>query len=1531
MDKNDRKIRLKKIGRRVALGLLLTPVALFLLLAALLYVPGVQNLLRRQAVQVASEATGLQVEVGRISLRFPLKLVVSDVMVLQPADSLSVSSPDTLLKVSRLNVHVQAWPLVRGRVEVDNISLERAVVHSGSLIPGIRLEGTLGLFSLQSHGVNLTKETATVNYVGLSDTHLQVILADTTAASPDTAATVPLRWKARLQQLRLENVSVDLSMPLDTLRLRAHIGQAELQDAYADLGKQAYGWRHFRLDAPSLAYDAALGRPKKGLDPSHLSLRNVAVQVDSAAYCGRDIRADIRQFSLDERSGLSVASLTGQLLSDSLRIRIPSLRLLTGHSSIDLSAQTYWQLVEKPTDGHLSLRLDARVGKQDILLLADSLPEAFARSFPSHPLVVKAGTEGNLTQMQISRFSIDLPGAFSLNGGGELWQVTDSLQRSAQMDFEMQTYDLSFLTELAGLAPDSTVIIPDSMRLTTRMALQGQACSAALRLQQQQGFLAATASYHLDTEAYQADLSIDSLDVSHFLPKDSLYGVALQVSARGRGLDVKSPATYADVRATLNQLQYGNLHFTGISLDGGLRSSMASVHLESDNPLLKMRTDASYHLNKPYTDARLDMDVAMIDLHRLGLLPDPLPHPVALTVKAETRRRKVQLEAMMGDVIFDFRARTSLEGLMAQGNHFVEELMRQVEEKQLTHAALRKLMPNMRMRLKGGHENPAADFLAGQGISYNDFKLNFNSTPKRGLNGRASLHGLCIDSLQLDTLFFAAHQDTTRLRLQSGVINGRDNPQIAFRSQLTGEVRNEDADLLLNYTDGEGRTGILFGLNARPILPIGRNRDEQGGGILLHLIPDKPVIAFRSFDFQEGKNRIYLHNNMRVYADVDMDSEEGMCFKMQSDSKDTLSLQNIHVELSRFNLGGLSDVLPYLPRLDGWLSAEAHYIQTEDDLQAAAEVNADSLRYEGRPVGNIGVGGAWIPTGHQRHLINAYLLHNHREVLNANGALTTGSNDLNLDIGFLSLPLKMANAFVPNGMARLSGELNGALSLSGTTSAPQIDGSLSMDTVSVYISELGARYWFDSRPLRIENNRLHFDKFALFTNSRNPFTIDGYVDFRNLNRPSADLQLLARQYTLLQAERTRRSLVYGKVDVDVMATVRGPLDALKMRGNMNLLGTTDVTYVLTDSPLTVEDRLSGLVTFVSFNDTTTVQPDSVPTVSLGGMDVLMTVHIDDAVRLRADLSTDRSKYIELEGGGDLALQYTPQGDMSLTGRYTLSGGTLKYSLPVIPLKAFRINSGSYVDWRGDLMDPSLDLKATERVRASVSDGGENSSSRMVNFDVSIAIRNRLSAPELVFDIAAPEDATVSNELQAMGAEERSKQAIAMLATGIYLNSGGKNGTGGLNMGTALNSVLQSQINALAGSAVKGASISVGVEDRTSAETGDTQTDYSFSYSQRFFNDRVQIVIGGKVSTGANATNSVESFIDNISLEYRLDNSGTRYIRAFHNKNYESVLDGEITETGVGLVLRRKMDKLSELFIFKRRKKPVAEPPAEKER
>ena len=56
----------------------------------LLYVPPVQNLLRREVTAYASKATGMQIQVERIDLRFPLNLLVRGVEVIQQPDTLIV-------------------------------------------------------------------------------------------------------------------------------------------------------------------------------------------------------------------------------------------------------------------------------------------------------------------------------------------------------------------------------------------------------------------------------------------------------------------------------------------------------------------------------------------------------------------------------------------------------------------------------------------------------------------------------------------------------------------------------------------------------------------------------------------------------------------------------------------------------------------------------------------------------------------------------------------------------------------------------------------------------------------------------------------------------------------------------------------------------------------------------------------------------------------------------------------------------------------------------------------------------------------------------------------------------------------------------------------------------------------------------------------------------------------------------------------------------------------------------------------------
>lgn len=971
------------------------------------------------------------------------------------------------------------------------------------------------------------------------------------------------------------------------------MGEATVNDVSADLKQQFYGLRSFLLTGASVNYDTGSALPAEGFDPSHIALRDIRIGIDSVLYQGRNMNAVIREFSMNERSGLSVTSLTGCVFADSTLIRVPYFRLLTPHSEMNLTAQTYWELVNIPTTGRLTARFNALIGKQDVLLFAGGLPDAFKDAYPFRPLVVQAGTEGNLKSMQISRFKIDLPGAFSLDGGGELYNLMDSVTRSAAIDLKMRTGNLNFLTALADMKPGAPLVIPDSMLLDARLGMEGPKYDARLQLKEKEGRLNLTANLNTNTEVYSADLKIEDLQVNHFLPHDSIYELTTSLSARGRGLDFTSYRSVATVNAAVEKLHYADYRISGIELSGAVKNAVATAQLTSDNALLKMKADAEYHLAHRYPDGKVELDVTSLDTEKLVGISLGKEKVLAFQFTGEVRKERVFTHLTSGDLKLNLSARAGLEPLIRQSTHFADILMRQLDNKELNHAELRKALPTAIFSFSAGRNNPMAWYLATQKISYQDASVKIGCAPDWGINGKASLHALKIDTLQLDTIFLTLQQDTSRISLHGGVINGPKNPQISFKSILTGEIRDKDAELTAQYINDKGKTGLLFGVNAKPLYG-GRGK---GNGIALTLIPEEPVIAFHKFRFEEHHNWIYLHNNMRVYANVDMQDNEGMGIRMQSLPSDTVSLQNMDVELRRIRLDELFSILPYMPEITGLLSAEAHYIQTEHSLELSAEASIDELTYERQRIGDVSLGATWLPGEAGKQYVNTYLTHEGTEIMVADGALyptISGKDSIVVNSTLEHFPLTIANVFVPDQMVTLSGDMDGDLHITGYTDTPLINGGLSLDSVSVYARQADARFTFDNRPIQVQNNRIVFDKFAIYTTSKNPFSIDGYVDFRDMSRPMANLKLFAENYTLLNAKRTKESMVYGKVFVDLDATVRGPLDGLMMRGNVNLLGNTDVTYVLTDSPLTVQDRLSDLVTFTSFADTTSLNKEEVP-------------------------------------------------------------------------------------------------------------------------------------------------------------------------------------------------------------------------------------------------------------------------------------------------------------------------------------------------
>ena len=407
----------------------------------------------------------------------------------------------------------------------------------------------------------------------------------------------------------------------------------------------------------------------------------------------------------------------------------------------------------------------------------------------------------------------------------------------------------------------------------------------------------------------------------------------------------------------------------------------------------------------------------------------------------------------------------------------------------------------------------------------------------------------------------------------------------------------------------------------------------------------------------------------------------------------------------------------------------------------------------------------------------------------------------------------------------------------------------------------------------------------------------------------------AKNFEVVNSPRTKETVLFGNVYADIDATLKGTTDFMILRGKLKVLGNTNMTYVMKDSPLTVEDRLNGLVEFVDFSDTTTTEKETLAPPS--GMLMVLNVNVSDQAKMHCELSADGSSYFDCQGGGNLDLKYFPSGEMTLVGRFTMYQVEMKYALPFIPLKTFVLNEGSYISFTGDPYNPGLHITAMETTRASVNDGG--GATRMVTFNVGVAISQTLNDMGLEFLIDAPEDMNVQNELASMSKEERGKLALSMLATGMYLTSTNKSS---FQANNALNAFLQSEIQNIAGNALKTIDVTVGVEGSTSA-TGDAQTDYSFQFAKRLWNDRVTFKIGGKVTTGSANSNENQSFIDNVSLEYRLGKAGLRHLRVFYDHDNVDPLEGVYSTAGAGLVLRKKTDNFGDLFIFRKHKDKAA--------
>ena len=178
---------MKKVLKWMAIAVF-TPILLFFILAALIYLPPVQNWAAKKVAAIASEKTGMEITVGHVNLEWPLDLGIDDFRMLHPNDSLP-NVTDTIADVGHLTANIRLWPLLKKRVIINELSLQEAKLNTNGFISDLRIKGRMQELWLSSKGIDLDKETMEVNGARLADADLDIQLSDTAAVDTTTSET----------------------------------------------------------------------------------------------------------------------------------------------------------------------------------------------------------------------------------------------------------------------------------------------------------------------------------------------------------------------------------------------------------------------------------------------------------------------------------------------------------------------------------------------------------------------------------------------------------------------------------------------------------------------------------------------------------------------------------------------------------------------------------------------------------------------------------------------------------------------------------------------------------------------------------------------------------------------------------------------------------------------------------------------------------------------------------------------------------------------------------------------------------------------------------------------------------------------------------------------------------------------------------------------------------------------------------------------------------------------------------------------
>ena len=1283
-------------------------------------------------------------------------------------------------------------------------------------------------------------------------------------------------------------------------------------------------------------------KPGTTLDPDNIEVEDVNAAIDNFEYDGENLKVPVKHLSGKERSGLQVKDAQGTVNKDKNGLDLNDVKLKTKGSDIKLDAHVDQDMLDGKPNGKATIDTDSKIDLNEVEKLVPEARKALKDIPHNKPVKIKAKARGNEKRLDIHSLDADVPGIGRVKGKGTIYNPTDMDRMKADLDTEVDLRDPSILNKMLGL--DGVKLPP--MKMSGKINKEGCKWVARnLRVSTGGGSMRGDGYYDVCNENYDVDASFNNFPVNSFLPDYNVKNLTASVNARGHGFDFTDcGSTWTDATVNLASVRYNGTRYGNIKARGKLRGGYADVYASSANKGCDLDASAHGTICNDHYVFTADGNVRDLDLNRLGIYDGVCAGKTRLHAEGDINLRTQEWDADLTLRDIDWQLDSSL--LVADDAHatlhstpwitcitvenednyvhlnapsammpLVEdfqqaatEFKRQIDNRSLDVERLKESLPRFDMDMHMGTDGIVQRYLQQKELDIRDLSCEVSRDTSIYIDGRA--HGISYGETNIDTLTIHANELHNKYLAFKAHMGNRPGTWDDYAQvDIEGGFKGSAVDFMLHQQNIKHETGYRLGCNAHLA-------DDE---VRMRLFGKDPVIGYRHWTFNEDNYVNVDYRTRMIDANLLLQSDSSSV-KLLTTRLPGASTENVQLIIDNLHLEEWTRIVPMLDRTSGTLNADVDINWDGTNADGDGTIDIKDFVYNGKPEGDVTIAADfdYDPASNTTRL-TADLVLDGKESLVLEGSLNDASTatPFNMEARINRFPLERANAFIPGDYIWLDGYAVGNLAVSGSMDNPQVNGYIVADSARVNLPRYGSSLILATDSIPVKDNVISFKNYRLMGSNRSPVIINGQVDLRDMDNMAIDLKATGREVQFMNSKQDDLTQLFGKGLADINASVKSYGKLMAVRADATLLSGSNITYVMKNDISQLSTAVDeDMVTFTDFNHTGTGGSAILVTGrGTSANSILVNINVEEGAKINAYLSEDGQNRATVDGSGRLQYTLDFAGRDNLTGSYIVEKGNVRYTPPLISQKNFDIINGSSITWSGDMLNPQLSLKGQERVKTSVS--SENEGTRLVEFLIDANVGGTLNSIDLGFDLSCESDMTVQNELQSMSDNQRSQAAINLLLYNTYSGTNSAGSINNLTASSALFSFLQSKLNAWAAQTLPGIDLSFGINQYEGARSGGTETSYSYRLAKTLFNDRFKIAVGGEYSTEAAAEEDIaNNLFNDISIEYYLNDSGNRYLKLFRHASYENVVEGQVTETGVAYVLKRKLTNLKNLFKLK---------------